>query len=82
VVSAVPQGSWGAHAEFAADLLHIDGVAFVRKTRIAGDDEQSTNAGERGDDLLDHPVDEIFLLGVAAQIGEGQHCDRRFVGQW
>src|SRR6266481_2547460 len=35
----------------------------------------------RGDDLLDHAVSEIFLLGVAAHIGEGQHRDRRLVGQ-
>ena len=36
---------------------------------------------ERGDDLLDHAVSEIFLLRIAAHIGEGQHRDRRFVGQ-
>jgi hypothetical protein len=70
-----------AHAEIAPDLLHIDGLALVREARIAGDDEQPADAGERGDDLLHHAVDEIFLLRIAAHIGEGQHRDRRFVGE-
>src|SRR5215831_16609287 len=70
-----------ADAELAPDLLHIDRLALVRKGRIAGDDEEPTDAGERGDDLLDHTVCEIFLLGVTAHIGEGQHGNRRFVRQ-
>jgi len=56
-------------------------LPFVRKTRIAGDDEQPPYARECGDDLLDHAVGEIFLLGVAAHILEGQDGDRRLVGQ-
>ena len=70
-----------AHAELAPDLLHIDRLALVGEARIAGDDEEPADARERGDDLLDHAVDEIFLLRVAAHIGEGQHRDRRLVGE-
>jgi hypothetical protein len=51
------------------------------KARIASDDEEPADAGERGDDLFDHAVGEIFLLGVAAHIGERQRCDRRLTGQ-
>ena len=36
---------------------------------------------ERGDDLLDHAVGEIFLLRVAAHVLERQHRDRRLVGE-
>jgi hypothetical protein len=68
-------------AKLAPDLLHIDRLALVRKTRIAGDDKQPADARQRSDDLLDHPVDEIFLLRVAAHIGEGQYSDRRLVGE-
>src|SRR5262249_34417468 len=68
-------------AEFAADLLHVDPMAFVNEGRVAGDDEQPANAGECRDDLLDHAVGKIFLLRVAAHIREGQHRDRRLVGQ-
>ena len=71
-----------AHAKLSPDLLHIDGLALVSETRIAGDDEQPADAGEGGDDVLDHAVDEIFLLRIAAHIGERQHRDRRLVGQW
>jgi hypothetical protein len=70
-----------AHAEFAPDLLHVDGLALVREARIAGDDEQPADAGQCRGDLLDHTVGEIFLLRVAAHIGEGQYRDRRLVGE-
>ena len=36
---------------------------LVGKTRIARDHEQPFDAREAGDDVLDHAVDEIFLLG-------------------
>src|SRR5271165_1900610 len=62
-----------AHAELAPDLFHIDGLALVSEARIAGDDEEPADAAQRGDDLLDHAVGEIFLLGVTAHVGERQH---------
>src|SRR5215472_18936050 len=68
-----------ADSEFAPYLFHVNGTALVGEGRIAGDHEEPADAGERGDDLLNHPVNEIFLLGVAAQIGEGQYRDRRLV---
>jgi hypothetical protein len=55
-----------AHAELAADLLHVDGLALVGKTRIAGDDEEPADARERRNDIIDHAVGEIFLLRIAA----------------
>ena len=70
-----------ADAEFAADLLHIDRLALVGEARIAGDDEEPADARQRGDDLLDHAVGEIFLLRVAAHVLERQDRDRRLVGE-
>jgi hypothetical protein len=67
-------------AKLPPDLLHINGLAFVGKTGIPRDDKKPTDARERGDDLLDHTVGEIFLFRVAAHIGEWQHRDRRLVG--
>jgi hypothetical protein len=46
-----------------------------------GDNEQPADAGKRGDDLLDHAVDKVFLLWVAADVLERQHRDRRHVGK-
>jgi len=66
-----------ADAEFAADLLHLDYLALVGEGRIAGDDEEPPDARQRGDDLLDHAVGEIFLLRIAAHIGKRQYRDRR-----
>ena len=35
-----------AHAQFAPDLLHIDGLALVGEARIAGDHEQPADAAD------------------------------------
>ena len=70
-----------AHAEFAADLLHVDRPALVGEARVAGDDEDPLDARQAGDDVFDHAVGEVVLLGVATQVGEGQYCDGRFVRQ-
>ena len=51
--------------------------APVVASRIAASIPRSAlDAAERGDDLLDHAICEIFLLRIAAQIFEWQHCDR------
>ena len=54
-----------AHAEFAPDLFDIDGAALIGKARIARDHEQRFEPRQRGNDVLHHPVGEIFLLGIA-----------------
>jgi len=64
-----------ADAELATDLLHIDRLALVGEARIAGDDEEPADAGERRDDLLNHAVGEVVLLRIGAQIGEGENRD-------
>src|SRR5712691_11402298 len=70
-----------ADAKLAPDLPHIGRLAFVGKARIAGDHEQPADPAEHGDYLLDHAVDEIFLLGVAAHVLERQYRNRWFVGE-
>jgi len=54
-------------------------LVLVGKARIPSDHEQPANAREGGDDLLDHPVSEIFLLRIAAQVVERQHGERGLV---
>jgi hypothetical protein len=36
-----------AHPQLAPDLFHVDGAAFVREGRIAGDDEEQADSGAR-----------------------------------
>src|SRR6516225_5108705 len=69
------------HAQFLTDLLHVDRLPFVSEAGIARDDDEPPDTAERGDDLFDHAVGEVFLFRVAAHIGKGQHRNRRFVGQ-
>ena len=66
-----------AHAEVTADGLHVDRLALVDECRVARDHEQPLDARQSGDDLRDHPVGEILLLSITAQIVKRQHGDRR-----
>src|SRR5215510_1381118 len=69
-----------AHAQFASNLLDVDGPSLVRKARIASDDEQAGETGQSGDDLLHNAVSKVLLLDVSAHILERQDSDGRFVG--
>ena len=69
-----------AHAEALADLADVDVLALERESRIAGDDEELRELRQRGDDVLGNAVGEIFLFGIPAHVGEGQHGDRRMGG--
>src|SRR5262249_13101237 len=60
---------------------HVNGFALVRKARIAGDHEQPWQARNRGSDLLDHALGEIFLPRVPAHVGKGENGNRRLVGK-
>ena len=69
-----------ARAELAPDLPDVDRLALVDEARIAGDDGQRFDARQAGDDVLDHAVDEIVLLRIAAHVLERQRGDRRLFG--
>ena len=63
------------HAELAADLADIDGLALVGKRRVAGDDEELADPGQSRDDVLRDAVGEIFLLDIGRHVVEGQNSD-------
>ena len=65
-----------ADVQLAADLLQIDGLALVGEGGIAPDHERAANARKIGREALRDPVDEMLLLRVAADIGEGQDDHR------
>src|SRR5712692_6944391 len=69
------------HAQFAAHLLCLYGFAFVGEGRVAVDHKQARQARERGDYVIGHAVAEVFLLAIAAHVGEGQYGNRGNVGQ-
>ena len=79
VVSGLANASFKnvTHAELASDLFDIDSFALVGEARIAGDDKKAFDSREAADDVFDHAVGEIFLLGIAAHVGERQHADRQ-----
>ena len=70
-----------AHAEAPPDLADVDVLAFEGERGIARDDEELRELRQRRDDVFRDAVGEIFLLRVAAHVGEGQHGDRGLAGQ-
>ena len=70
-----------AHAKLARDLAHVDGAVLVDEGGVAGDDEQPSDVGKTGDQVLGEAIGEVVLIGIAAHIGEGQHRDRGTVGK-
>ncbi|MEI9888514.1 MAG: hypothetical protein WDN08_18840 [Rhizomicrobium sp.] len=68
-----------AHFQLARDLEDIDMPALEGEGGVACDDRQRRDLAEVGDDVLADAVGEVFLLGVAAHIGEGQDADRQLV---
>ncbi len=71
-----------SHAEFFRDLPNLHGLPFVRKCRVASDDEETGDFGEIGDQVVGHAVGEIFLFRVAVQILERKHRNGGLIGQW
>ena len=65
-----------ADVQLAPDRLHVERLAFVCEGRIAGDHERAPYPREVGREALGDPVDEILLLRVSSDIGEGQDDDR------
>src|SRR5262249_25279441 len=66
-----------AHTELARHLGDVDGRTLVGERRAAGDHKESAVARQVGNDVLGNTLREIFLFGIAAHVGEGQHRDRR-----
>ena len=62
-----------AHIQVAADFSEVDRLALVRKRGVARDYERARNARQIGGETLGNAVGEIFLLVIAAEIGEGEH---------
>src|SRR5260370_12070249 len=71
-----------AHAEPAPDFLDIDRSALEGEARIASDHEQPFEPGKRCNDLLNHPIRKIRLIGITTHILKRQHGARRFVWEW
>ena len=70
-----------AHAQFPRHLPYTDRPALEGEARIARDHEQPGQTRDRGRDLFDHTVREIFLIGVAAQVLKRQYRQRRLMGR-
>src|SRR5260370_15049422 len=69
------------HSQFATDVLHLRSLALVGEGRRARDDKEVREPGEGGDEVICDAVAEIFLVAVAAHVGEGQDRNRRRVWQ-
>jgi hypothetical protein len=55
--------------------LDVGGFAFVGEGGVAGDDEQTRNAGEIAGENFRDAIAEVVLLGIFTHIVEGQDDD-------
>ena len=65
-----------ADIQLAPDRLHVERLALVRESRIAGDHNGAPETREIGGETFRHSVDEMLLFRVAADIGERKDDDR------
>jgi hypothetical protein len=70
-----------ANTELPPYLTHIDGLTFVGKRRVAGDDEQPMRLGQRRNDVFRDAIGKKLLLGITAHILECEDRDRGFFGK-
>ena len=64
-----------ANVELAPDPLEIDRLASEREGSVSPDHQHAAHAREIRSQAFRDPVDEIFLLGIAADVSEWQHHD-------
>jgi hypothetical protein len=50
-------------------------LPFELKSRAEGDDAQAVHFGQSVDELFGEAVTEVFVLGIGAQVGEGEDGD-------
>ena len=65
-----------ADIQLLGNLGHVDRLALEGEGGVAGDDGERGRLRQVGDDVLGDAVAEVFLLRIAAHVGEGQHGDR------
>jgi len=63
------------NAEFAADLLHVDGIAPIGERRVAGDHKAPRYSREIRSQIVGDSICEVFLVWIIRQIGKGQYDD-------
>src|SRR5712671_5323854 len=68
-----------ANAEIAGELLRIGPFALVSEASVASHDREPARPRQLGDQILGHAVEEELGLGVAAEVLERQHGDRRLI---
>jgi hypothetical protein len=62
-----------ANTEVTSDLFHVDVLALVREGRVPCNDRRAGYSAQIRCQTLRNAVNEVFLLGVATDIGERQH---------
>jgi hypothetical protein len=66
-----------ADAELAADLLCGERLVAIREGGMARDHERVRDPRQIGRQIVGDPVRKVLLVGVAAEIDEGQYDDRQ-----
>src|SRR5262249_50227020 len=66
---------------FFPNVVDVDRFALVGEGGVAGDDKQAGETGEVGGEDFGDAVAEVVLLGILAQVIEGQDNNGGLVGE-
>jgi hypothetical protein len=66
-----------SNVQLAADLAHVGRLPLVGERGIAGDHERAANARQIRGQALGDAIDKIILLGIVADVHEGEDHDRK-----
>src|SRR4030095_12753804 len=64
-----------ADVQLASQLLNVQCFALERERGVACNDERAVDARQVRGQALGHAIREVLLLGIAADVCEGQHYD-------
>src|SRR6516225_6529129 len=63
--------------QLAPDLLHVNGLALEGERRAVSDDERAADARQVRSQALSYTINEVILLGTAADVRKRQHDERQ-----
>jgi hypothetical protein len=63
------------------NLAYVDVLAAKAEGRILGNDQEFAEAGQLRDDVLGDPVAKVDLIGIAAEVLEGQDGNHGLIGR-
>src|SRR3974390_1846796 len=64
-----------ADVQLTSELLYVNALSLEGERSVTCNHERAIDARQVRGEALGHPIHEVLLLGIAAEVGEGQYND-------